>query len=93
MHVFRINRLSRKFAGDYEYVSLKFHKLTCSEIFGFSNVLHIWSVHAIPTYRVYQLYDTEHCMPFSHYQSGEVHVGMTHILDTGATNERNNNYL
>ena len=34
----------------------KFHKLTCSEIF--SHVLHIWSVRAIPTYRVYRLYDT-----------------------------------
>ena len=34
-----------------------FTSLLALRYLGFSNVLHIWSAQAIPTYRVYRLYD------------------------------------
>ena len=49
--------IDRKFTGDYEYASYNFTRLLALRYLGFCNVLHIWSVRAIPTYRVYRLYD------------------------------------
>ena len=40
-----------------------FTKLPILRYLGVCNVIHIWSVRAIPTYRVYQFYDSEK----SHY--------------------------
>ena len=39
---------------------------------GFSNVLHIWCVQAIPTYRVYRLYDRYHMITRVSYQSLDI---------------------
>ena len=51
----------------------RFNKLLCSTIFPYTNVcvkfdifipipesLHIWTIRAIPTYRVYRLYDYDY---------------------------------
>ena len=37
-----------------------FTRLLALRYSGFCNVLHTWSVWAIPTYRVYQLYDSNY---------------------------------
>ena len=50
--------LDAQFAGDSDSDTWTFHKVTCIEIFGYFNVLYIWPIRAIPTYRVYRLYDT-----------------------------------
>ena len=49
--------IDRKYAGDYDYVSQNFISLLAQRYLGFSNVLYIWKVWAIPTYSVYRLYD------------------------------------
>ena len=46
--------LDAQFAGDSDFNTLKVHKVTCIEMF-ICNVLHIWHIRVIPTYRV--LYD------------------------------------
>ena len=47
MDVLGLVRLDRQFAVDSDFDT---HKVTCFEM---CNVLHIWSILAIPTYRVY----------------------------------------
>ena len=65
--------VDRKFAGDYDYVAQRY--------LGFSNVLHIWSVQAIPTYRLESTnsmmhvhYNRSKCFLLMH-STGLVYIG------------------
>ena len=50
--------LDRKFAEDYMTVKVRTHRsLPALRYLVFCNVLHICNVRAIPTHRVYQIYD------------------------------------
>ena len=51
--------------------TLKFHKLPVSRYLGICNVLDIWHIRAIPTYRVYRLDDSARLALLQHYVSQE----------------------
>ena len=58
-----------------------FTKLPVLRYFGTCNILHIWHIRAIPTYRVYRLYDNIIIM-------GQ--VDLTETDENGNENEREN---
>ena len=51
--------LDEQFAGDSDLIFTlrNFTKLHILRYLGIYNVLHIWHIRVIPTYRVYRLYD------------------------------------